>query len=47
MMAERAIKVIDQIVIEQMQGKVDIEQNVWLIPAMSADSEPKQIEVGY
>ena len=47
MMAQRAIKVIDQIVIEQMQGKVDIEQNVWLIPDMSADSEPKQIEAGY
>ncbi len=32
MMAQRAIKVIDQVVIEQMQGKVDLESNVWLIP---------------
>jgi len=31
MMAQRAIKVIDQVVIEQMQGKVDVEKNVWLI----------------
>ena len=32
MMAQRAIKVIDQVVVEQMQGKVDFENNVWLIP---------------
>jgi len=32
LMAQRAIKVIDQIVVEQMQGKVDHEKNVWLIP---------------
>jgi len=32
LMAQRAIKVIDQVVIEQMQGKVDVENNVWLIP---------------
>jgi hypothetical protein len=32
MMAQRAIKVIDQVVVEQMQGKVDLENNVWLIP---------------
>ncbi len=32
MMAQRAIKVIDQVVVEQMQGKVDVENNVWLIP---------------
>jgi len=31
-MAQRAIKVVDQVVVEQMQGKVDIEKNVWLIP---------------
>lgn len=36
MMAQRAIKVIDQVVIEQMQGKVDIEKNVWLIPLNKA-----------
>jgi hypothetical protein len=24
--------VIDQVVVEQMQGKVDLENNVWLIP---------------
>jgi len=33
-MAKRAIKVIDQVVVEQMQGKVDTSQNVWLIPAI-------------
>ena len=32
LMAQRAIKVIDQVVVEQMQGKVDVENNVWLIP---------------
>ena len=32
LMAQRAIKVIDHVVIEQMQGKVDREKNVWLIP---------------
>ncbi|MGL1955736.1 MAG: ADP-ribosylglycohydrolase family protein [Colwellia sp.] len=32
MMAQRAIKVIDQVVVEQMQGQVDVENNVWLIP---------------
>jgi len=32
MMAQRAIKVIDQVVVEQMQGKVDSENNYWLIP---------------
>jgi len=32
MMAQRAINVIDRVVIERMQGKVDIENNVWLIP---------------
>lgn len=32
LMAQRAIKVIDQVVVEQMQGKVDLENNVWLIP---------------
>lgn len=32
MMAQRAIKVIDQVVVGQMQGEVDIENNVWLIP---------------
>jgi len=32
LMAQRAIKVIDQVVVEQMLGKVDIENNVWLIP---------------
>ncbi len=32
MMVQRAIKVIDQVVVEQMRGKVDIENNVWLIP---------------
>ena len=32
MMAQRAIKIIDQVVVEQMQGKVDFERNVWLIP---------------
>jgi len=32
MMAQRAIKVIDLVVVEQMRGKVDIENNVWLIP---------------
>jgi len=34
-MAQRAIKVIDKIVVEQMHGKVDIERNVWLIPESS------------
>jgi len=33
MMAQRAIKVIDRIVIEQMGGKIDSKNNVWLIPA--------------
>ena len=32
LMAKRAIKVIDQVVVEQMKGKVDLENNVWLIP---------------
>jgi len=32
MMAQRAIKVIDKVVIEQMQGKIDVESNLWLIP---------------
>jgi hypothetical protein len=32
MMAQRAIKVIDQVVVEQMQGKVDLENDVWWIP---------------
>ncbi|MFT5757968.1 MAG: hypothetical protein ACI9LM_002705 [Alteromonadaceae bacterium] len=32
MMAQRALKVIDQIVVEQMQGKIDIENNTWIIP---------------
>ncbi len=32
MMAQRAVKVIDQVVVEQMQGKIDIKKNVWLIP---------------
>lgn len=31
-MAQRATTVIDKVVIEQMQGKVDTSQNVWLIP---------------
>lgn len=35
MMAERAIKVVDQIVVEKMQGKIDNEKNVWLIPSYS------------
>jgi hypothetical protein len=37
MMAQRAIKVIDHVVVEQMQGKVDIENNVWLIPSVNVD----------
>tara|TARA_Y100000385_G_C12657191_1_gene452130 strand:+ start:434 stop:544 length:111 start_codon:yes stop_codon:yes gene_type:complete len=32
MIAQRAITVIDQVVVEQMHGKVDLENNVWLIP---------------
>ena len=32
MMAQRAIKVIDQVVVEQMRGSVDLNNNVWLIP---------------
>lgn len=32
MMALRAIKVIDKVVVEQMQGEVDVKNNVWLIP---------------
>jgi hypothetical protein len=32
MMAKRAVKVIDQVVVEQMQGKVELENNVWVIP---------------
>ena len=32
-MAKRAIKVIDQVVVEQMQGKVDVLNDTWLIPA--------------
>jgi len=32
MMAQRAIKVIDHVVVEQMQGKVELVNNVWLIP---------------
>ena len=37
MMAQRAIKVIDHVVVEQMQGKIDIEKNVWLIPSVNVD----------
>ena len=37
MMAQRAIKVIDHVVVEQMQGKIDIEKNVWLIPSVNID----------
>lgn len=32
MMAKRAIKVIDQVVVEQMKGIIDSEKNIWLIP---------------
>ena len=32
MMAQRAIKVIDQVVVGQMHGRVDLENSVWLIP---------------
>lgn len=32
LMAQRAIKVIDQIVVEQMGGEIDFKENVWLIP---------------
>ena len=32
MMAQIAIKVIDQVVVEQMRGSVDLNNNVWLIP---------------
>jgi hypothetical protein len=31
-MAQRAIKVIDHVVVEKMQGKINVEKNVWLIP---------------
>jgi hypothetical protein len=37
MMAERAINVIDQVVVEQMQGKIDTKNNAWLIPILSVD----------
>ena len=32
LMAKRAISVIDKVIIEQMQGKVDTRQNIWYIP---------------
>ena len=32
MMAQRSIKVIDQVVVEQMHGRVDLVNNVWVIP---------------
>ncbi len=32
MMAQRAIEVIDKVVIEQMQGSIDVENDLWLIP---------------
>lgn len=36
MMAQRALKVIDRVVIEQMQGRVDVDNNVWLIPVKTS-----------
>jgi hypothetical protein len=40
MMAERAIHVIDKVVVEQMQGKVDLNSNVWLIPKNNSEVKP-------
>jgi hypothetical protein len=37
-MAKRAISVIDKVVIEQMQGKVDTNKNVWFIPVSTGKS---------
>lgn len=37
MMSQRAIKVIDQVVIEQMNGEIDVANNVWLIPIPTAN----------
>jgi hypothetical protein len=42
-MAKRAIKVIDQVVIEQMKGKVDVKNNVWLIPTLRIEIETNNI----
>jgi hypothetical protein len=44
MMAQRAIKVIDQVVVEQMQGKVDLEGNTWLIPKVNIDVVKKKMD---
>lgn len=44
MMAQRAIKVIEQVVIEQMQGKVDLESNAWLIPIINVDVVKKNMD---
>ena len=44
MMAQRAIKVIDQVVVEQMQGKVDLEGKTWLIPIVNIDVVKKKMD---
>ncbi len=42
-MAKRAISVIDKVIIEQMQGKVDTRENVWYIPASKEKLSSKPI----
>ncbi len=43
LMAKRAISVIDKVIIEQMQGKVDTRENVWYIPASKEKLSSKPI----
>jgi len=45
MMSQRAIKVIDQVVIEQIHGNIDIEKNIWLIPNVNVDVIKKSTHV--
>jgi len=33
MMAQRAISIIDKVVVEQMKGTIDMKNNLWLIPS--------------
>lgn len=40
MMADRAINIIDQVVVEQMQGRVDVVNNAWLIPENTGKLKP-------
>jgi hypothetical protein len=33
-MAKKGIEVVDRVVIEEMNGKIDIESNTWIIPQL-------------